>query len=72
MDVIGHNGHQADYSAANATIGGSNKPWMQVDRTHRITGMPREEIVTRGLVRSEIPLYRLGGPWGAGAQGRSG
>jgi hypothetical protein len=28
-----------------------------IERTHRITGMPRDEIVRRGLVRSEIPLY---------------
>lgn len=28
-----------------------------IERTHRLTGMPREEIVRRGLVRSEIPLY---------------
>jgi hypothetical protein len=32
-----------------------------IERTHRITGMPREEIVRRGLVRSEIPLYGMGG-----------
>jgi hypothetical protein len=31
-----------------------------IERTHRITGMPHEEIVRRGLVRSEIPLYGLG------------
>lgn len=29
-----------------------------IERTHRLTGMPREEIVRRGLVRAEIPLYQ--------------
>jgi hypothetical protein len=28
-----------------------------IERTHRVTGMPRNEIVRRGLVRAEIPLY---------------
>ena len=32
-----------------------------IERTHRITGMPKAEIVRRGLVRSEIPLYGLAG-----------
>lgn len=40
-----------------------------IERTHRITGMPREEIVRRGLVRGEIPLYGLGGMLGAAAVG---
>ena len=31
------------------------------ERTHRLTGMPREEIVRRGLIRSEIPLYGTAG-----------
>ena len=35
-----------------------------IERTHRITGMPRTEIVRRGLVRGEIPLYAKGGPGG--------
>ena len=39
-----------------------------IERTHRLTGMPRDEIVRRGIVRSEIPIYGLGGaaiglPW---------
>lgn len=38
-----------------------------IERTHRITGMPRDEIVRRGLVRSEIPLYGFAG--GAGPMG---
>jgi len=28
-----------------------------IERTHRLTGMPRAEIVRRGLVRGEIPIY---------------
>jgi hypothetical protein len=32
-----------------------------IERTHRITGMPHAEIVRRGLVRSEIPLYGIAG-----------
>jgi hypothetical protein len=31
-----------------------------IERTHRLTGMPREEIVRRGVVRKEIPLYAVG------------
>jgi hypothetical protein len=32
-----------------------------VERTSRMTGLPPEEVVRRGLVRSEIPLYGVGG-----------
>jgi hypothetical protein len=32
-----------------------------IERTHRITGMARDEIVRRGLLRAEIPLYGIGG-----------
>jgi hypothetical protein len=38
-----------------------------IERTHRLTGMPRDEIVRRGLVRKEIPIYGLLGAVGAGA-----
>jgi len=38
-----------------------------IERTHRITGMPKDEIVRRGLVRSEIPLYGLAGATTMGA-----
>lgn len=31
-----------------------------IERTHRLTGMPREEIVRRGIIGSEIPVYGLG------------
>ncbi|KPK59025.1 MAG: hypothetical protein AMJ59_12690 [Gammaproteobacteria bacterium SG8_31] len=38
-----------------------------IERTHRITGMPKDEIVRRGLVRSEIPLYGAAGVTAAGS-----
>jgi hypothetical protein len=31
-----------------------------IERTHRLTGMPRDEIVSRALIRGEIPLYTTG------------
>jgi hypothetical protein len=40
-----------------------------IERTHQITGMPRDEIVRRGLVRAEIPLYGAAGATAAGAMG---
>ena len=40
-----------------------------IERTHRLTGMPREEIVRRGLIRQEIPIYGLTAPMPAGNQG---
>ena len=50
--------------AKDAKMGGSYvaKPMIShvndtIERTHRVTGMPRSEIVRRGLVRGEIPLY---------------
>lgn len=30
-----------------------------IERTHRLTGMPKKEIVRRGIVRGEIPMYGL-------------
>jgi hypothetical protein len=32
-----------------------------IETTHRLTGMPRDEIVRRGVVRKEIPMYGIGG-----------
>jgi hypothetical protein len=32
-----------------------------IETTHRLTGMPREEVVRRGLIRKEIPLYGIAG-----------
>ena len=42
------------------------KPMIQhvndmIERTHRLTGIPREEVVRRGLIRKEIPMYTIGG-----------
>ncbi len=31
-----------------------------IETTHRLTGMPRDEIVRRGLIRKEIPMYGIG------------
>ncbi|MBR0827045.1 hypothetical protein JQ596_16005 [Bradyrhizobium manausense] len=31
------------------------------ERIHRITSMPREEVVRRGLIRKEIPMCTIGG-----------
>lgn len=36
-----------------------------IEITHRLTGMPREEIVRRGLVLKQIPMYGLAGAVGA-------
>jgi hypothetical protein len=30
-----------------------------IERTHRLTGMPGQEIFERGLGRSQIPIYAL-------------
>ena len=32
-----------------------------IERTHRLTGIPREEVVRRGLIKKEIPMYTIGG-----------
>ena len=32
-----------------------------IETTHRLTGMSKEEIVRRGLIRKEIPMYGIGG-----------
>jgi hypothetical protein len=32
-----------------------------IERTHRLTGMPRQTIWERGFLRNEIPLYGVGG-----------
>jgi hypothetical protein len=38
-----------------------------IERTHRLTGMSREEIVRRGLIGKQIPLYGVGaGAFGLG------
>lgn len=64
--------------AGDAAKGGyAAKPFISeineaIERTHYITGMPRNEIFKRGVVRKEIPLYGLTGGLGlAGALGAS-
>jgi hypothetical protein len=53
------------------------KPMIQeyneaIERTSRITGMPPAEVVRRGIVRGEMPLYGAVGLFGAGATMSSG
>jgi hypothetical protein len=38
-----------------------------IERTHRLTGMPKDEIVRRGIIKGEIPLYAVMGAVGMGA-----
>jgi hypothetical protein len=38
-----------------------------IETTHRLTGMPHDEIVRRGLIRKEIPMYGIGGALTMGA-----
>ena len=38
-----------------------------IETTHRLTGMPHKEIVRRGLIRKEIPMYGIPGAIGMGA-----
>lgn len=35
-----------------------------IERTHRLTGMARDEIVRRGIIRKEIPVYGMTGTLG--------
>jgi hypothetical protein len=38
-----------------------------LERTHRITGAPRAEVL-RGLIRSNMPMYGISGSILAGSQ----
>jgi hypothetical protein len=38
-----------------------------IERTHRLTGMPRDEIVRRGIIKGDMPMYGLLGAVGLGA-----
>ena len=40
-----------------------------IERTSRLTGLPPEEVVRRGLVRGEMPIYGIAAPAGALAVG---
>ena len=43
-----------------------------IERTHRLTGMPRDEILSRGIIGKQIPIYGLLGGVGLGAADRYG
>jgi len=50
----------------------SGEPFIQtinesIERTHRLTGMPKDEIVRRGLIGGKIPMYAIPGAMGLGA-----
>jgi len=38
-----------------------------IERTHRLTGMPKDEILRRGIIKGEIPMYAVMGAVGMGA-----
>jgi hypothetical protein len=40
-----------------------------IETTHRLTGMPRDEIVRRGLIKKEIPMYGIAGAAAVPAMG---
>jgi hypothetical protein len=45
-------------------MGGTEGPMINqinrsIETTHRLTGMPIEEIVVRGLIKKEIPMYGI-------------
>ena len=46
------------YTSSTPFIGEVNEA---IERTHRLTGMPKDEIVRRGFVRNEIPIYGSSG-----------
>jgi hypothetical protein len=52
---IGHN--SAPFQYEGPMIDQINR---SIETTHRLTGMPIEEIVTRGVIKKEIPMYGLG------------
>lgn len=41
-----------------------------IETTHRLTGMPREEVFRRGVINKEIPMYGILGAAGMGALAR--
>jgi len=43
-----------------------------IERTSRLTGVPPEEVVRRGLVRGDMPIYGIAAPAGALAVGAMG
>ena len=57
----------ADYAdPAWAAFRGHSKPMIvqindAIERTHRLTGRPREEVFVRGFIKSDIPVYGAAG-----------
>lgn len=43
-----------------------------IERTHRLTGMPKDEIMRRGLIYGQIPMYAVMGSIGLGALAEQG
>jgi hypothetical protein len=55
---IGHNSEPFKFDYDGPMINTINR---SIETTHRLTGMPIEEIVVRGLIKKEIPMYGIGG-----------
>ncbi len=53
---IGHNSEPFQFQYEGPMIDQINR---SIETTHRLTGMPIEEIVTRGVIKKEIPMYGL-------------
>lgn len=58
--------HDAKRRASSAYRFKPDRPLIEIinesiERTHRLTGMARDEIMRRGLVLKEIPMYGIGG-----------
>jgi hypothetical protein len=60
---VGHNSEPFQFQYEGPMIDQINR---SIETTHRLTGMPIEEIVTRGVIKKEIPMYGIGA---AGAMG---
>jgi len=64
---IGHNSEPFQFEYEGPMIDQINR---SIETTHRLTGMPIEEIVTRGVIKKEIPMYGIGGAAAMGALAR--
>jgi hypothetical protein len=63
---IGHNSQPFKFEYEGPMIDQVNR---SIETTHRLTGMPIEEIVVRGLIKKEIPMYGLGAVGATGVMG---
>jgi hypothetical protein len=61
---VGHNSEPFRFQYEGPMIDQINR---SIETTHRLTGMPIEEIVTRGVIKKEIPMYGIGGAAAMGA-----